>query len=67
MISLSDKQFAAVMDAAASLPVEKRALLLERIAARLRLVGTRFDDRDLELAVRPRGEGPRGITHWRPS
>jgi hypothetical protein len=39
------------MDAATELPVEKRAILLERIAARLRLIG-RFNDRDLELAVR---------------
>jgi hypothetical protein len=51
MISLSDRQLALVMDAAAELPIEKRALLLERIAARLRLIG-RFNDRDLELAVR---------------
>lgn len=29
MISLSDKQFAIVIDAAAELPVEKRAVLLE--------------------------------------
>ena len=51
MISLSDKQLAIVMDAAADLPVEKRALLFERIAARLRLVG-RFNDDDFERAVR---------------
>jgi hypothetical protein len=38
------------MDAAAELPVDKRALLLERIAARLRLIG-RFNDHDLERAV----------------
>jgi hypothetical protein len=38
VISLSDKQLEVVMDAAATLPVEKRALLLERIAARLRAV-----------------------------
>ena len=36
------------------LPVEKRALLLERIAARLRLIG-RFTDRDFEAAVRLAG------------
>jgi hypothetical protein len=40
------------MDAAAVLPMEKRALLLERIAARLRLVGPDFNDDDLERAVR---------------
>lgn len=50
-ISLSDKQLEIVMDPAADLPVEKRAVLLERIAARLRLIG-HFDDDDLERAVR---------------
>jgi hypothetical protein len=39
MISLSDQQLEIVMDAAAELPAEKRTLLLERVAARLRLVG----------------------------
>jgi hypothetical protein len=51
LISLSDKQLELVMDAAADLPVEKRTLLLERIAARLRLID-RFDDHDFEAAVR---------------
>ena len=51
MIALSDRQLEIVMDAAAELLVEKRAVLLERIAARLRLIG-RFNDQDLELAVR---------------
>ena len=50
MIALTDRQLELDMAAAAELPVEKRSLLLERIAARLRLVG--FDDRDLALAVR---------------
>jgi hypothetical protein len=52
VISLSDKQLEIVMDAAADLPVEKRALLLERVAARLRLAGPRFNERDFEDAVR---------------
>ena len=50
LVSLSDKQLSIVTDAAANLSPEKRVLLLERIAARLRLIG-RFDDRDLEAAV----------------
>jgi hypothetical protein len=74
MISLSDKQLEIVMATAAKLPVEKRALLLERIAARLRLVGPRFNTDDVERAVhlaqhnlsfatsRDAGETP-GITH----
>ena len=33
LVSLSDKQLAIVMDAAAELPIEKPALLLEQIAA----------------------------------
>jgi hypothetical protein len=51
MISLSDKQLEIVMDAAAELPVEKRLLLFERIAARLRLIGPGFNTHDVELAV----------------
>ena len=47
MISLSDKQLALIVHAAALLPVEKRALLLERIAARLCLIG-RFNTNDVE-------------------
>jgi hypothetical protein len=52
VIALTDRQLELVMTVAAELPVEKRSLLLERIAARLRLVGPRFNDRDLALAVR---------------
>ena len=40
------------MDAAADLPIEKRAILLERIAARLRFVGPRFNTYDVERALR---------------
>ena len=55
LVSLSDRQLETVMDAAANLPVEKRALLLERIGARLRLVGPGFNDDDFERAVRLAG------------
>ena len=51
MIALTDKQLTIVMDAAAELPIEKRTLLLERIAARLRLIG-RFNDRDRSRCAR---------------
>ena len=36
MFALSDNQLALVMTAAGSLPVEKRSVFLERVAARLR-------------------------------
>ena len=36
MLALSDDQLATVMTAAGSLPVEKRGVFLERVAARLR-------------------------------
>ncbi len=52
MIALSDAQLAAVMLAAGSLPVDKRSVFLERIAARQRLCGFRFTDADLDEAVR---------------
>jgi hypothetical protein len=55
MIALSDQQLEIVMTAATPLPPEKRALLLERVAAHLRLHGRRggrgFGDVDVELAV----------------
>ena len=38
MISLSDEELGVITDAAALLSVEKRALLLERTAARLQLL-----------------------------
>jgi hypothetical protein len=34
------------------LPPEKRSVFLERVAAQLSLRGSRFDDRDLDDAVR---------------
>jgi hypothetical protein len=50
MLALSDTQLTVVMAAASGLPVEKRALFLERVAARLALCG-RFTDADLDDAV----------------
>ncbi len=51
MLALSDNQLAVVMTAARGLPVEKRSVFLERIAARLELLGS-FADRDFDDAVR---------------
>ena len=51
MLALNDDQLAVVMTAASGLPVEKRTILLERVAARLRLL-SRFSDADLDDAVR---------------
>ncbi len=51
MISLSDAQLRIVMAAAEPLPVEKRSLLLMRVANYLRLRG-RHDDVDVDIAVR---------------
>ena len=39
------------MTAAGSLPVEKRGVFLERVAARLQLRGLRFTDADLGAAI----------------
>jgi hypothetical protein len=51
LLALSDAQLAVVMTAARGLPMEKRGLFLERVAARLRL-RDRFTDADLDGAVR---------------
>ena len=51
MLALSDSQLQIVMTAAGGLPVEKRSLFLERVAARLRLHGPRFTDADLGAAI----------------
>lgn len=51
MLSLSDSQLKAVMVAASGLPPEKRALFLERVAARRELQGQHFTDADLDRAV----------------
>jgi hypothetical protein len=52
MLGLSDAQLQAVMVAAADLEQEKRALFLERLAARLQLHGTRFTGADLDKAMK---------------
>jgi hypothetical protein len=41
-----------VMNAASGLPVEKRTVFLERVAARLALRGARISDADLDKAIR---------------
>jgi hypothetical protein len=46
MVSLSDRQLAAVMDAARTLQVERRDLFLQRVGAMLRMRG-RFTDSDV--------------------
>ena len=51
MFALLHDQLALVMTAAGSLPVEKRSVFLERVAARLRLHGPRFTDADLGAAI----------------
>ena len=51
MLALSDDQLQIIMTAAGSLPVEKRSVFLERLAARLRLRGPRFTDADLGAAI----------------
>jgi hypothetical protein len=58
-ISLTDSQLALVMTAARPLSLEKRSAFLERIAARLRLVGYRkVADDDVERAI---GAALRGL------
>ena len=51
MFALTDAQLEIVMVAAGNLPVEKRGVFLERVAARLRLHGPRFTDADLGAAI----------------
>jgi hypothetical protein len=51
MFALSDDQLALVITAAGGLEVEKRSVLLERVAARLRLRGPHFTDADLGAAI----------------
>jgi hypothetical protein len=50
MLALSDDQLATVMIAAADLSPEKRAVFLERVAARLHLRGS-FTSDDLAKAI----------------
>ena len=51
MLALSDDQLTTVITAASGLPVEKRSVFLERIAARLQLRGPHFTDADLGTAI----------------
>jgi hypothetical protein len=51
MLALSDSQLQIVMAAAGGLSPEKRSVLLERIAARLRLYGANAVDADFERVV----------------
>ena len=51
MLALSDEQLTTVITAAGGLPVEKRSVFLERIAARLQLRGPHFTDADLGTAI----------------
>jgi hypothetical protein len=46
MVSLSDNQLRTVMDAAASLQLDRRAVFLERVGAMLKLKGI-FSDADV--------------------
>jgi hypothetical protein len=46
LVSLTDRQLAAVMDAARPLPVERRDTFLQRVGAMLRVRG-RFTDSDV--------------------
>jgi len=59
MISLSNQQLKSVMDAARRVPVEKRAMFLQRVAATLELRG-RFNDADVVDVV---GLAAFGLSH----
>jgi hypothetical protein len=50
MVSLSDGQLTAVMDAARTLPIERRDTFLQRCGAMLRMRG-RFSDGDVTDVV----------------
>jgi len=52
MLALKDRQLATVMTAADKLPIEKRGVFLQRVVAWLSLRGTRFNDDDLDDAMR---------------
>ena len=60
MLALTDDQLGIVMNAASGLPVEKRTVFLERVAARLALRGARISDADLDKAIRI---ALKGLTH----
>jgi hypothetical protein len=50
MISLSDEQLQTVLTAARNVPVEKRSVFLERVAASLQYGPRRTTDADVERA-----------------
>ena len=67
MIGLTDYQLKVVMDAARLVPVEKRDLYLQRVAAMLAMRGRgRFTDTDVadvaQLALARLIQTPRGVT-----
>ena len=51
MVSLSDRQLAAVMDAGRTLPIERRDLFLQRVGAMLTMRGG-FSDSDVADVVK---------------
>jgi hypothetical protein len=51
-LALADDQLHVVMTAAGNLPADKRAVFLERLAARLQQRGSRLTPADLDDAVR---------------
>jgi hypothetical protein len=51
-LALTDDQLQIVISDASGLSPEKRSVFLERLAARLRLRGSRFTDVDLNDAIR---------------
>ena len=51
MLSLTDSQLDTVMDAAGSVPIERRSVFLERVGAILRMRG-RFTNDDVTDATR---------------
>ena len=57
MFVLNDAQLATVMTTAGTLPAEKRMTFIERIAARVRLRGSRLTDADLDTAIRTALQG----------
>jgi hypothetical protein len=51
MLALSDSQLQLVMTAAGPLPVEKRSVFLERVAASLRIHGAGDFERIVQLSL----------------
>jgi hypothetical protein len=51
MITFSDQQLAVLMRVAGNLPLDKRAVFVERVGAYLQLHGFDDDDDNIEVAV----------------